>query len=167
MKKTLYALLTIAILAVIGIISLGQNANAPSEMAPDISSETDKMEEGGYEGAVMEDGTLTDEEAAMMEEGGAMMHETKVFDVEGANFAFSQTEIRVKKGDTVRINYTSTDGFHDFVMDEFGAATERVNTGGSTYVEFVADQAGTFEYYCSVGSHRQLGMVGNLIVEEN
>lgn len=89
----------------------------------------------------------------------------KIFAIEGVNFAFSQKEIRVKKGDTVRINFTSKDGFHNLVIDEFNAATDDVQTGGSTSVEFVADKAGSFEYYCSIGSHRQLGMKGTLIVE--
>ena len=83
----------------------------------------------------------------------------------GTNFAFSQEEIRVKQGDTVRIEFESTEGFHDWVVDEFAAATAQVRPGTPTSVEFVANQAGTFEYYCSVGTHRQQGMVGNLIVE--
>lgn len=89
----------------------------------------------------------------------------KIFNVGGVNFTFSQTEIRVKKGDTVTINFTSNGGFHDSGVDEFSARTERVNSGESSSVTFVADQTGTFEYYCSVGSHRALGMVGQLIVE--
>jgi len=98
--------------------------------------------------------------------GDAMMDEVKTINLTGANFAFSQDEIRVKKGDKVKIVFTSTDGFHDWVVDEFNAATNRVNTGEKTSVEFVADKAGTFEYYCSVGRHREMGMKGNLIVEE-
>lgn len=89
----------------------------------------------------------------------------EVFNVSGANMAFSVKEIRVQEGDTVTINFTSADGFHDFVIDEFGAATERVSTGKSSSVTFVADKKGTFEYYCSVGSHRAMGMAGTLIVE--
>ncbi|HAZ28548.1 MAG TPA: hypothetical protein DCY48_02100 [Candidatus Magasanikbacteria bacterium] len=81
------------------------------------------------------------------------------------NFEFSQEEIKVKKGDTVKITLTSTQGFHDWKLDEFKAATKQVNTGETATVEFVADKAGTFEYYCSIGSHRQMGMVGKLIVE--
>ena len=41
----------------------------------------------------------------------------------------------------------------------------RKATGQIDEVEFVVDKAGTFEYYCSVGNHRQMGMVGKLIVE--
>jgi plastocyanin len=66
----------------------------------------------------------------------------------------------------VRINFTSEEGFHDWVVDEFeGATTEKLQAGGRDSIEFVADQSGTFEYYCSVGNHRELGMVGTLIVE--
>ena len=63
------------------------------------------------------------------------------------------------------INFTSADGLHDLVIDEFDVRTERLRTGGTEYVMFVADKSGTFEYYCSVGSHRVNGMVGKLIVE--
>ena len=96
--------------------------------------------------------------------------ETVTFVLSGENFRFLRDgaeapTLRVKEGDTVRIEFTSIDGFHDWGVDEFDAVTERVNTGGSTVVEFVADKKGTFEYYCSVGSHRAQGMYGNIIVE--
>jgi plastocyanin len=64
----------------------------------------------------------------------------------------------------VRIEFTSTSGFHDWVIDEFDAATDRVRDGETSSVTFVADQAGIFEYYCSVGSHRANGMHGRFIV---
>lgn len=112
-----------------------------------------------------EDGTMM-EDGSMMEDGDAMMEEgVKTFDLTGKKFEFSMKEIRVKKGDTVKINFASTEGFHDWKIDEFNAQTQRVQEGDTSSVEFVADKAGTFEYYCSVGSHRQLGMVGKLIVE--
>lgn len=89
----------------------------------------------------------------------------KIFNITGRNFSFSTSEIRVKKGDQVTINFESTDGFHDWVVQEFGAVTARVNTGGKTSVTFTADKSGTFEYYCSVSAHRAAGMKGQLIVE--
>jgi plastocyanin len=90
---------------------------------------------------------------------------TVVVDISGKNFSFSKSEIRVKQGDIVQINFTSENGVHNWVVDEFNAHTATVQTGGTSSVTFVADKKGTFEYYCSVGSHRQMGMVGNLIVE--
>lgn len=91
--------------------------------------------------------------------------DARVYEISGKNFEFDVKEIRVKKNDTVTINFTSTDGFHDFVIDAFDAQTERVKTGITTSVTFVADKTGAFEYYCSVGSHRVSGMTGKIIVE--
>ena len=93
---------------------------------------------------------------------------TKTFVITGANFKFvvdgkENPTIEVNEGDTVKIEFTSTEGFHDWVVEEFGA-TGKVRAGNSTSVEFIADKKGTFEYYCSVGSHREMGMTGQLIV---
>lgn len=89
----------------------------------------------------------------------------KSFDVDSFSFGYSMDTITVSEGDTVTINLTNSDGFHDWVVDEFDAATEKISAGGSTSVTFVADKAGSYEFYCSVGSHRANGMVGTLIVE--
>ena len=118
---------------------------------------------------MMEDDAIEKDDSIMednsVQEDDAMMEDTKIFNITGRNFAFSQTEIRVKKGDKVKINFSSVDGFHDWTINEFNAQTTQVNAGGSASVEFVANQAGTFEFYCSVGRHREMGMVGKLIVE--
>ncbi len=95
---------------------------------------------------------------------------TATFKLTGENFKFlmdgkENPELRVKKGDRVRIEFTSTQGFHDWVVDEFNASTKQVWAVNSTFVEFVADKKGTFDYYCSVGRHREMGMKGNLVVE--
>ncbi|MBI5421987.1 dienelactone hydrolase family protein [Candidatus Peregrinibacteria bacterium] len=94
----------------------------------------------------------------------------KTFAITGEPFKFLMNGaeapvLRVKQGDTVRIEFTNTKGFHDWVLDEFNARTPQLQAGASATVEFVADKKGTFEYYCSVGSHRAMGMKGNLIVE--
>lgn len=99
------------------------------------------------------------------EEMDAEAEADKTFEVDGSNFEFSMDEIRVSKGETVRIVFSNIGGTHNWTIDEFSAATKTIGTGESETIEFVADQAGTFEYYCSVGNHRALGMVGNLIVE--
>jgi plastocyanin len=89
----------------------------------------------------------------------------KTFDVEGSNYSFNIKEIKVNKGDKVKINFINRDGFHDWILDEFNAKTKQVKAGETDSVEFTADKTGTFEYYCSVGKHRQMGMVGKFIVE--
>ena len=92
--------------------------------------------------------------------------ETVVINVTAENFKFMPETITVKVGSKVKINFESTLGFHDFVVDEFNVKTTQVNTGGTTTVEFVASKVGTFEYYCSVGNHRAQGMVGKFVVTE-
>lgn len=89
----------------------------------------------------------------------------KVFAVIGDSFSFNLKEIRVKKGDNVRIVFTNTQGIHDWVVDAFNARTSKIQAGQTATVEFTADKTGTFEYYCSVGNHRAQGMKGTLIVE--
>ncbi len=98
--------------------------------------------------------------------GDAAEPTVREFAVTGNNFAFSETSLTVKKGDTVRIVFTNAEGFHDWKIDEFNAATQKLSAGASETIEFVADTAGSFEYYCSVGSHRAMGMKGTLVVEE-
>ena len=90
----------------------------------------------------------------------------KEFTVTGQNYSFAPSALTVKKGDTVKITFKNTDGMHDFRIDEFNAATRRIQTGQEDTVTFVADKTGSFEFYCSVGSHRQMGMKGTLIVHE-
>ncbi|HLC31158.1 MAG TPA: plastocyanin/azurin family copper-binding protein [Candidatus Nanoarchaeia archaeon] len=94
----------------------------------------------------------------------------KTFIVDSSHLRFfingiENPDIKVKKGDKIRIEFTSSEGFHDWKLDEFNAATAKINAGGSSSVEFIADKTGTFEYYCSVGQHRANGMKGKLIVE--
>ncbi len=101
-------------------------------------------------------------------EGSGAMKESgnvKEITVTGSNFKFVPSTITVKKGDTVKVTFKNSGGFHDFVIDEFDVKTKTIADGQQEVVEFTADKVGTYEYYCSVGDHRQMGMVGKLIVQ--
>ncbi|MDB5194519.1 MAG: Blue (Type 1) copper protein [Parcubacteria group bacterium] len=88
----------------------------------------------------------------------------KSFTVTGSNFAFAPSTMSVNKGDTVKIHFTNSGGNHDFVIDEYNVRNSIIAGGQSADVTFVADNSGTFSYYCSVGNHRQMGMQGTLTV---
>lgn len=104
-------------------------------------------------------------ETAVAADADATVEPTeRTFTLDSFNFGYSMDTIEVNEGDTVTINLTSSDGFHDWVVDEFDAATGKIREGETTSVTFVADTAGTYEFYCSVGSHRAQGMVGTLVV---
>ena len=89
----------------------------------------------------------------------------KEFMVTGDNFSFKPAVITDQKGDNVKVTFKNTQGFHDFVIDEYGVATKQAQAPDTEVIEFTATKAGTFEYYCSVGSHRMMGMKGTLIVQ--
>lgn len=89
----------------------------------------------------------------------------KEFAVNGKNFSFSPSTLMVKKGDIVKITFKNTGGMHDFRIDEFNAETQKLNDGAQETIQFTASKTGSFEYYCSVGTHRAMGMKGVLIVQ--
>jgi cytochrome c oxidase subunit 2 len=91
--------------------------------------------------------------------------EVKEFNVEGGMFYFKPNELKVKKGQKVKITFTNKEGVHDFVIDDFNVQSKRIDAGQTDVVEFTPDKTGNFEFYCSVGNHRQMGMKGTLIVE--
>ncbi len=90
--------------------------------------------------------------------------QAKEFSIDATNFSFAPKNLTVNKGDTVKITLTRKLGMHDLKIDEFGVATKVLKAGESDTVTFVADKTGTFEFYCSVGTHREMGMVGTLTV---
>lgn len=122
------------------------------------------------ENMTIEENSMTDPNNAVQATPEGTMEDVTAevtVNVTGEDFSFDPNEIRVKKGDTVKVVLTSGDTMpHDFVIDDLNVQSTQAQPGGTTEVTFVADQAGEFEYYCSVGNHKQMGMVGTLIIEE-
>ncbi len=83
--------------------------------------------------------------------------------MEAKNFEFLPSEIKVKKGDRVKLIITSQDVTHTFTLHAFGIE-EELPVGQDVEIEFLADQAGTFAFYCNVPGHSKQGMSGKLIV---
>ena len=65
----------------------------------------------------------------------------------------------------MRIKVTVTKGMHDFNIDEFNVHV-KTPLNEQTAVEFTADKAGKFIYYCSMPGHRANGHWGTLTVTE-
>ncbi len=115
--------------------------------------------------SAMEKPTQATAEGETMKKDDGATNNTKSFTVTGSNFSFDPKTITVKKGDTVKITFKNADGMHDFKIDEFNVATKQIQGGEEETVTFTADKVGAFEYYCSVGKHRQMGMKGTLTVK--
>ncbi|OGG22115.1 hypothetical protein A3D03_02005 [Candidatus Gottesmanbacteria bacterium RIFCSPHIGHO2_02_FULL_40_13] len=89
----------------------------------------------------------------------------KTIEMEGGSFYFKPDKITVKEGDRIKILLKSVDKVHNLYLDEFKVKSSDVKTGETTSIEFTAGKKGSYEYYCAIGQHRQMGMVGTLIVE--
>ncbi|HYW48426.1 MAG TPA: cupredoxin domain-containing protein [Bryobacteraceae bacterium] len=63
-------------------------------------------------------------------------------------YEFTPNEVRVKKGDRVRLEITALDQEHGFKVEAFHV-DQKLPKGETTTVEFTADQAGTFPFECS------------------
>ena len=95
--------------------------------------------------------------------------ETKEFDIESKNWAFSPDTITVNKGDKVTLNFETLDdgigGGHGIAIPIFGVS-ESLRGGNSVTVEFIADKKGTFPFFCTVYCGSGHGnMKGRLIVK--
>lgn len=161
--KSVTALVALAAFTFVGCSSSTSSATATptqTSSANDTQAmiQNDSMSE--TEMQAMESTSGSASASDTMEDG-----EVKVVKIEAGSFYYNPKEIRVKKGQKVRIELTGKDMMHDFMIDELNVKSERVTPGQTVTVEFTADQAGEFEYYCSVGQHRTQGQVGTLIVE--
>lgn len=82
---------------------------------------------------------------------------------DNAGVWFSVKEMSVNKGDLVRVKVTNIKGTHDFTIDEYGI-NKITPLNEEVIVEFTADKAGEFIYYCSIPGHREKGQWGTLKV---
>lgn len=85
-----------------------------------------------------------------------------VVEVELRNFEFSQPEVRIPVGTSVRWRNT-TSSFHTVTPDNHTAWVAWQTSGPDETFQVRFDQTGTYPYYCM--PHRGLGMTGTIIVE--
>lgn len=153
---------SLAIVTVASLVLAGcaHTAETTTQTAPqDTTGATMEQEPGGE---VMEGEAM---------EGEAMEGETSQveadYTLELSNFMFNPDVIEAAPGETVTVEIRNVEGMHDFVLEEFNVSSEVTTAGDTTMVEIAvpADaEPGEYEFYCSIGNHRQMGMVGMLRV---
>ncbi|MFC5703896.1 cupredoxin domain-containing protein [Cohnella faecalis] len=85
----------------------------------------------------------------------------KEFTLNAKNFEFDTTEIKVSKGDTVKITLKNSQGNHAVKISGYDQEIKNGET-----ISFVADKTGQFDFLCSImcgAGHTK--MTGKLIVE--
>ena len=146
MQRFLLPILLLAVVAVAGCTSTGQApANPAAAAAP-------------------AEGTAAPE-AAVSEAPLKEFALNSFYTIEGGqpHPQFDIRELTVNQGDRVRITVTNTKGAHTFEIDEYNIH-QSTPLNEPVLIEFTADQAGDFVYYCASAGHRQNGHWGTLRV---
>src|SRR3989338_3691533 len=74
----------------------------------------------------------------------------KEFTITAKQWEFDVKEIRVKKGDRVKIHVKSLDVRHGFIIPQYNVNANQIKPGQDADIEFVASREGTWAYFCSV-----------------
>ena len=173
MKNTHTMIIVLVLIAVVGLVFGLRKVEAPvsntqnEEEKVACTMDAKMCSDGSYVGRT---GPKCEFEACPVVKDATIVKDASVstvkeFTIVGTNFSFAPSLITVKNGDKVKITFENSAGFHDFVIDEYGVATKQTKSPTTEVLEFTADKVGSFEYYCSVGSHRSMGMKGVLKVE--
>lgn len=79
------------------------------------------------------------------------------------SFAFTPSTIAARPGDKVNVTFTNVKGLHTFVIDE--AKVNVAVSAGESVIFTAPSEPGQYPFYCDIGSHRALGLIGTLVVE--
>jgi cytochrome c oxidase subunit 2 len=97
--------------------------------------------------------------------GGGTVEDVKTIDVIASRFKFEPATITVTRGDRIRLRLHSSDRTHGIAIKAFRVKALIPKRDETVTVDFVADQAGTFDFtcseYCGTG---HAGMKGKLVV---
>ncbi len=86
--------------------------------------------------------------------------------IETPGMSFEPDEISASAGEDLEITLDNTDGQpHTFTLDEADFEIEADGGESESGTLSVPDEAGEYEFYCSVPGHRESGQVGTLTVE--
>jgi plastocyanin len=104
--------------------------------------------------------TATTESSSASESSGGESSDTRTIEVSSVDFSFELAEDTFAPG-TYEITLTNEGGAtHDLVVERDGedvAASEQIGPGETSTFEVTLTD-GEYVFYCSVGSHRSMGM---------
>lgn len=152
MSKSMKVLLMLLIAALLSGCTDDNEANADNENEGEETGELDE----GMENETREPAVITVQIAAVR----PLPTDTHAFDTE---------RIEVNQGDFVTITLTNDDSLpivsHDWYLEVLDIGTSTIAPGETTSVTFQADLGpGEYAFYCTIGTHREDGMEGVLVV---
>jgi len=95
--------------------------------------------------------------------GGPPTSDARLVEVESSNFTFEPERLRAGAGEELALALSSTDSPHDFAIDGLGRVADVA--GDETRTERLRiDDAGTYDFYCTIPGHRSAGMEGTIVI---
>jgi cytochrome c oxidase subunit 2 len=90
----------------------------------------------------------------------------QVIKITAKRYEYNPSEITVKKGVPVTLEFTSLDRLHGFSCPDLGIRTD-IPPGKASRVQFVPEKTGTFDFHCDIfcGEGHE-NMTGKIIVTE-
>ncbi len=85
------------------------------------------------------------------------------FNIRAEGNKFSPSQIIVREGDTVQINFTAVDKDYDIVFPSYNMQ-QTAKQGETKMLAFQAVKSGNFTYYCNICGGPDSGVTGNIIV---
>lgn len=146
--------------------------NAPEEQQqPTVSGEeTSPAEDVPVTTEVPVPGSDVEEkkvEAETSPESETSTGSVKEVTMEMYNWGITMNPVTLNKGDTVKLTVKVKDGRHQLAMPAFDVKTDELGAGEETTLTFVADEAGSFDYFCSLPCGKgHKDMRGKLVVGE-
>ncbi len=121
---------------------------------------------GGYYFFNSKQNVQVPKEETKIEKEQVDIAKARIIAVEGSEFKFDPSSITVEKGEKIMLTFKNVGKFpHNLKVDELEISTKTVNGGEEDIIEFVSEKSGTFAMYCGVGSHREQGMEGEVVVK--
>jgi heme/copper-type cytochrome/quinol oxidase subunit 2 len=104
--------------------------------------------------------------AALLVAAGAGARSAPQVEIRASRQGFDPAAVTLRKGETVRVILSSTDGEHCFAVDAL-RVEKRIRRGRNTSFDLTPDRAGRFPFYCCLESGKAAEVErGALIVTE-
>lgn len=87
--------------------------------------------------------------------------------VTGTEYSYNPASIIAKKGEKIKLTFINAGATtHNLVIDALNVKTKMVAPGKSDTIEFTLESDTNLVFYCSVPNHRNLGMEGEIKLEQ-
>jgi uncharacterized cupredoxin-like copper-binding protein len=99
---------------------------------------------------------------------GAVGPDTHTVDLSAADFKFNPSEVTLKRGDVTFKLTNDGQAPHALEIEDVNGQDEETEgevQPGDSQTLTVNMPPGTYEFYCPVGNHKEMGMVGEITVQ--